>query len=85
MNSIMYLCWTTEKLPGLEKPHGKTVAWCHDMERHAQKCVKRYYELANKKTEQLYKVSSPSWMIINSDKEEPEKMENYQMYVHKTS
>ena len=29
------------------------------MEAHAQKCVERYCELANKKTEQLYKVSSP--------------------------
>ena len=28
------------------------------MEGHAQKCVERYCELASKKTEQLYKVSS---------------------------
>ena len=31
----------------------------HDMERHARKCVERYCELANKKVEQLCKVSSP--------------------------
>ena len=37
----------------------KTVAWSHDMEGHAQKCVERYCELANKKTEQLHKVSRP--------------------------
>ena len=43
----------TERLP-----HAKTVAWSYDMEGHAQKCVERYCELANK-TEQLYKVSSP--------------------------
>ena len=29
------------------------------MEGHAQKCVERYRELANKKVEQLCKVSSP--------------------------
>ena len=49
----------TEKLPGWEKPHTRTVAWSYDMEGHAQKCVERYCELANKKVEQLYKVSSP--------------------------
>ena len=37
----------------------KTVAWCCDMEGHARKCVERYGELANKKVEQLYKVSRP--------------------------
>ena len=41
----------TEKLPGWEKPHAKTVAWSYDVE--------RYCELANNKVEQLYKVSSP--------------------------
>ena len=49
---------TTEKLPGWEKPHVKTVARCYDMEAHAQKCVERCWELANKKRVQLYKVSS---------------------------
>ena len=49
---------TTEKSPGCEQPHAKTIAWSYDMEGHAQKCVERYCELANKKTEQLYKVSS---------------------------
>ena len=48
-----------EKLPGWEKPHAKTVAWSFDMEGHARKCMDRYCELAHKKTEQLYKVSSP--------------------------
>ena len=50
---------TTEKLQGWEKPHTKTVAWSYDMEGDAQKCVERHCELANKETEQLYKVSSP--------------------------
>ena len=49
----------TEKLPGWEKPHAKTVAWSSDMEGHARKCFERYCELANKKVEQLFQVSSP--------------------------
>ena len=43
---------------GGEKPHAKTVTWSYDMEGHAQKCVERHCEPANKKTEQLYNVSS---------------------------
>ena len=49
----------TEKLPGWEKPHAKAAAWSYDMEGHARKCVERYCELANKQTEQFFKVSSP--------------------------
>ena len=48
-----------EKLPGWEKPHAKTVAWSYDVEGDARKCVDRFCELANKKVEQLHKVSSP--------------------------
>ena len=49
----------TQKLPGWRKPHAKTVAWSYVMEGHAKNCVERYCEVANKKTEQLYKVSTP--------------------------
>ena len=49
----------TEKLPGWDKLRAKTSAWSFDMEGHARKCVERCCELANKKTEQLYKVSTP--------------------------
>ena len=45
--------------PGWEKPLAKTMAWFYDMEGHARKCVERYSELANKKVDQLYEVSSP--------------------------
>ena len=48
-----------KKLSGWEKSRSKISAWSYDMEGHAQKCVERYCELANKKTEQLHKVSSP--------------------------
>ena len=43
---------------GGKKPHAKTVAWSYDMEGHARKCVERYCELANKRVEQFFKVSS---------------------------
>ena len=31
----------------------------YDMEGHAKKCVERYFELANRTTQQLYRVSTP--------------------------
>ena len=34
-------------------------SWSYEMEGHAKKCVERYCELANKTTQQLYKVSTP--------------------------
>ena len=34
-------------------------SWSDDMAGHAKKCVERYCELANKTTQQLYKVSTP--------------------------
>ena len=42
---------TTEKLPGWQRLDAQTVAWSYDMEGHAQKCVERYCELADKKVE----------------------------------
>ena len=34
-------------------------SWSYDMAGHAKKCVERYCELANKTTQNLYKVSTP--------------------------
>ena len=62
----------TEKLPGWQKPHAHTVSWSYDMEGHAQKFVERYCELANKKVEQLHKVSHPSLDDHEFKKEELE-------------
>ena len=46
-----------EKLP---YPQNLRISsWSHDMAGHAKKCVERYCELANKTTQQLYKVSTP--------------------------
>ena len=46
----------TEKLPYSENL--RISSWSY-MEGHAKKCVERYCELANKTTQQLYKVSTP--------------------------
>ena len=46
-----------EKLPFSENI--SISSWSYDMEGHAKKCVERYYELAKKTTQQLYKVSTP--------------------------
>ena len=41
------------------KPDTDISSWSKDMEGHAKKCVERYCELANKTTQQLYKVVTP--------------------------
>ena len=46
-----------EKLPYSENL--SISSWSYDMEGHAKKGVERYCELANKTTQQLYKVSTP--------------------------
>ena len=47
----------TEKLPYFD--NFRISSWSFDMAGHAKKCVERYCELANKTTQQLYKVSTP--------------------------
>ena len=47
----------SEKLPFPQNL--RISSWSYDMEGHAKKCVERYCELANKSTQQLYKVSTP--------------------------
>ena len=46
----------TEKLPCSENM--RISSWSYDMEGHAKKCVERKCELANRTTQQLYKVST---------------------------
>ena len=51
-----------EKLPtgASGKPDAETISsWSYNMEGHAKKCVERYCELANKSSQQLYKVATP--------------------------
>ena len=47
----------TEKIPFSQNI--RISSWSYDMVGHAKKCVERYCELANKTTQQLYKVSTP--------------------------
>ena len=56
---IRKILWTiTEPCSNREFPRGR-ISWSYDMAGHAKKCVERYCELANKTTQQLYKVSTP--------------------------
>ena len=48
-----------EKLPCSGKLDADISSWSYDMEGHAKKCVERFCELANKTTQQLYKVTTP--------------------------
>ena len=72
----------TEKLPGWDVPRSKVCAWSCDMEGHARKCVEWYCELANKKTGQLHKVSSPCLDDHQIKKEELEKTVNCHKIAH---
>ena len=51
--------WALDKLPVSAKSDANISSWSYDMEGHAKKCVERYCELANKTTQQLYRVSTP--------------------------
>ena len=79
-NRTRTLSTNTEKCSNHEFPqqqlknYAKTVAWSYDMEGHAQQCFERHCELANKRTEQLYKVSAPCFDDHNFKKEELEKV-----------
>ena len=75
---------TTEKLLETSRTNGSVVL------RHggtwSKKYVERYCELANKKVEQLHKVSHPClWMIINSSRKNSKLLENGQKFVRKWS
>ena len=78
----------SEKLPGWEQTHTKTVAWSYDTVGKAEKCVEKKCELANKQTEHLYKVSSPcldDHQITVSRKRNLNQLENCQKYAHNLS
>ena len=50
---------STEKLPCSRTLDANITSWSYDMEGHAKKCVDRFCELANKTTQQVYKVATP--------------------------
>ena len=75
----------TEKFPirASGKPDAETISsWSYDMEGHAKKCVERYCELANKTTQQLYKVVTHAWVTINLKKKMGQQ-ENCLQFAHK--
>ena len=75
-----------EKLPCSGKPAADISSWSYDLESHAKKCVERHCALANKTTQQLYKVTTPCL-----DENQPKKRrignpwENCQKYALKLS
>ena len=75
-----------EKLPQTKatgKPDAETISsWSNDMEGHAEKCVKRYCELANKTTQQFSKSQRHVWMTINLKKKKLNQLENYLQFAH---
>ena len=59
-----------EKLLCAGKLDADISSWSYDMEGQARKCVERYCELANKTTQQLYKVTTPCLDDHQSKEEE---------------
>ena len=56
---IQDVSWRGRKMQWSEESEANMSSWSYDMEGHAKKCVQRYCELANKTTQQLYKVATP--------------------------
>ena len=71
-----------EKLPSTGKLDATISSWSYDMEGHAQKCVERYCELANKTSQQLHKVATQCLDHTNSKKKWDE-LENYLLFAHR--
>ena len=77
---ITYFCWSNRKIA--REPRSKVSAWSWDMEGHARKCMERFCELANKKTGQLHKASSPCLDDHQMKKEELENTVNCHKFAH---
>ena len=56
---IQDVSWRYRKWLYSEKSDANLSSWSYDMEGHAKKCVDRFCKLANKTTQQLYKVGTP--------------------------
>ena len=67
-----------EKLPFPQNL--STSSWYYDMDEHAKKCMKRYYELPNKTTEQLYTEFIPCIEYHRFKEEEMKLLENCQIF-----
>ena len=74
-----------EKLLCSGKHDADSSSCSYDMEGHAKKCVERYCELANKTTQQLYKVTTPCLDDHQFKEEELDLLENSQTCAVKLS
>ena len=77
---IQDLCRSKRKATLFRETDADISSWSYDMEGHAKKCVERYCELANRTTQQLYKVSL---MNISSKKKNWNPWEICQTYALK--
>ena len=68
---------SAEKLPFFQNT--RISSWSYDMAGHAKKCVERHCELANKTTQQLYKMYNSS----TSKKKKQNRLENCQIHAFK--
>ena len=79
-------CWWYGKIPEAQapgKPETTTISSCsYDMEGHAKQCVDIYCEIANKTTQQLYKVATPCLDDHHLKEEEMDLLENCHKYAH---
>ena len=72
---------SAEKLPFSQNT--RISSWSYDMVGHAKKCVERYCELANRTTQQLYKVSTPCIDDHHFKEKKWNLLENCHMYALK--
>ena len=70
-----------ESLLCSEKSEANISSWSYDMG-HAKKCVERYCELANKTTQQVYKVATPCIDDHQFISKKKDLLENCQRYAH---
>ena len=74
----------TERLPGWEKPHAKTVAWSCDMEGHAQKVRRAMLRPGKQEGGAIFtKFLVLAWMTINPNKKNLNQLENCHKFAHK--
>ena len=72
----------TEKLPGWQKPHAQTEAWSNDMEGLLKIALSDTVNWQTRKWSNFTKFQIPAWMILNSSKENPNLLDNFQKCAH---
>ena len=83
---LLFLWKSSQKKKATGKPDAETISsWSHDMEGHAKKCMERCCGLANKTTQQLYKVATHASVTIIKKKKKMDQLENYLLFAHELS